>query len=291
MAEEYLYEAELVAFVERHLAVEYLGGDVTVLSGAGSTGWRCLAMTVCFQITGGAVEVILADGREYRVADGEAFVLPAGLEHKIDRVSSGRLVSRWGDFRLVIFGRSDWVSQPALFSGRSAKRLGEICAALSEKPMDATELVTAAAQRKRWEFELLELIGARCVVAADLSADVAALRRIGPALELMRQQMAANLTLADLAGAVYLSPSRFHALFHKALGVAPLAHLQQMRLERACGLLLSSDLNIAEVGHAVGYGDQFHFSRLFKRSYELSPQAYRKRWWGGLWGAIGEKKQ
>ena len=47
------------------------------------------------------------------------------------------------------------------------------------------------------------------------------------------------------------------------------------RMEKAAELLKLSALSVAEVGRAVGYPNQLHFSRAFKNVHGVSPRAWR----------------
>jgi AraC-like DNA-binding protein len=49
------------------------------------------------------------------------------------------------------------------------------------------------------------------------------------------------------------------------------------RIKRARMLLATGSLRVAEVGQAVGIGDPYYFSKLFKSRVNVSPLAYRKR--------------
>src|SRR5690606_19517486 len=92
---------------------------------------------------------------------------------------------------------------------------------------------------------------------------------------LMQQRLHAPLSRSDLAAAVHLSPTRFHYVFKQAMGVAPLAYLAQLRIQRAQQLLTTTRLRIADIAHAVGCSDAFHFSRQFRKHVSISPYQYR----------------
>ena len=52
--------------------------------------------------------------------------------------------------------------------------------------------------------------------------------------------------------------------------------LNQVRMEKATGLLRRSDETITEIAHVLGYSDPSHFARAFKRSTGFSPRAYTR---------------
>jgi hypothetical protein len=64
-------------------------------------------------------------------------------------------------------------------------------------------------------------------------------------------------------------------LFKLATGYTPNDFLIRIRIHRACELLRETDLSIKEISAALGYDDQFYFSRVFKSVSLVSPREYR----------------
>ncbi|MCU0794066.1 MAG: helix-turn-helix domain-containing protein [Opitutaceae bacterium] len=100
--------------------------------------------------------------------------------------------------------------------------------------------------------------------------------RVLRAIRHMRENLAAPLTLGDLAGVAGWAPSHFATIFRRQTQVPPLLFLTRLRLHRACELLKAGDEPIASVGASVGFADAFYFSRVFSRHQGLSPAAYRR---------------
>jgi AraC-like DNA-binding protein len=98
-------------------------------------------------------------------------------------------------------------------------------------------------------------------------AEPGAVRR---AREFIDASVAANPSLDDIATAAGMSP--FHLLreFKKAVGVPPHAYLVQRRVDEARRLLLKGRA-LKLVAIEVGYSDQAHFSREFRRFYGVPP--------------------
>lgn len=88
-----------------------------------------------------------------------------------------------------------------------------------------------------------------------------------------------DLTLADIARAAGLSVAHFGRLFRREMGAPPMKHLTQVRIDRARELLNRSDLQVGEVGFAVGFADRLHFSRVFRQYVGVSPQGFREGGW------------
>ena len=100
-------------------------------------------------------------------------------------------------------------------------------------------------------------------------------RRLRRAVELMDAHLDQELSLADLADAVSLSPSHFAHLFRELIGLTPHGYLTNLRLERARGLLVETDLSITEIATRVGFRSPSHFATAFRTVTGASPRAYR----------------
>ena len=102
------------------------------------------------------------------------------------------------------------------------------------------------------------------------------------ALEFVDANLAADLSLADIAAAAALSPYHFARLFKRATGETPLGHVARRRIERARELLRGGDHSVAEVAGRVGFADHSHFTRTFKRLTGVAPSTLlprdRKAW-------------
>src|SRR5262249_10885535 len=100
-------------------------------------------------------------------------------------------------------------------------------------------------------------------------------RRLRRAIEFMSDNCGRELSLAEIAGAAYLSEFHFARLFKKITGATPYAYLASLRIERARRLLAESDLPITEVGAEVGYASQSHFTKVFREATGMTPKAFR----------------
>ena len=102
-----------------------------------------------------------------------------------------------------------------------------------------------------------------------------ATKDFAPLLDFMQQRLAQPVGLAELARAARLSPAHLSSLFREQMGLPPVAYHTHLRIRRACHLLESTTLTIAETAHASGYDDPYHFSRVFRRETGVSPRHYR----------------
>ncbi len=64
-------------------------------------------------------------------------------------------------------------------------------------------------------------------------------------------------------------------VFKKHTGTTPIKMLTEIRIHHAKQLLTTTEMTIQEIGDAVGYPDQFHFSKTFRKIVDCNPSAYR----------------
>lgn len=86
-----------------------------------------------------------------------------------------------------------------------------------------------------------------------------------------------NLSVNDAAKKLFFSPAYLTRLFKEVTGVAPSQYIIDLRMREACDLLTKHSLSILKIASAVGYKNQFYFSKEFKRYYSVPPSRYTKK--------------
>ena len=95
-------------------------------------------------------------------------------------------------------------------------------------------------------------------------------------LAYVEANLAKSIRNGDLADVARLSPFHFNVSFRKSVGDSPHEYIIRRRIERAQGLMLSTDASLSEIAITCGHADQAHFTRLFKRVVGESPGAWRR---------------
>ncbi len=92
----------------------------------------------------------------------------------------------------------------------------------------------------------------------------------------IQNHLAEDISLRHLAGEFHLSPQYISQLFKNEIGVNFLAYLTTVRMEKAKTLLLTTALPVAEIAEATGFHDYRVFSKVFKKTENMTPMQYRK---------------
>jgi AraC family transcriptional regulator len=82
--------------------------------------------------------------------------------------------------------------------------------------------------------------------------------------------------VSELADQVNLSPHYFSLLFKRTFGISPHRYVLQQRIREAQRQLASGRMDISELALHLGFSDQSHFSRAFRRLTGMTPQRYRR---------------
>lgn len=94
----------------------------------------------------------------------------------------------------------------------------------------------------------------------------------------LQQELHQEISVGRLAEICGVSERSLLRHFRSHLGVSPLEHIQNLRVERAKALLESTHLSFDEIVERCGYSDSASFRKLFKRATAMTPGDYRERY-------------
>ncbi|WP_108512367.1 helix-turn-helix transcriptional regulator [Bradyrhizobium algeriense] len=97
------------------------------------------------------------------------------------------------------------------------------------------------------------------------------------AIERLRSNSEADVSLAALASEAGLSRFHFCRAFKESTGLSPHAWLRQHRLEQAMNMLRDTDESVVSVAAALGYASQTAFAAAFRKLTGETPSYWRRR--------------
>jgi len=84
-----------------------------------------------------------------------------------------------------------------------------------------------------------------------------------------------KISLGDLASMAGLSPNHFARAFQQSVGIPPHQYLLRRRLEHVEQMLRDTQLPLAQIAQSVGFSDQAHLARHFRRLTGMPPSLAR----------------
>jgi AraC family transcriptional regulator len=100
-------------------------------------------------------------------------------------------------------------------------------------------------------------------------------RWLDEARSLLHDRSGERLRVSEVAAAVGVHPVHLSRQFRAHYGTPMGGYLRTLRLQEAAQRLVNSDATLADIALAVGFFDQSHFAREFKRQFGVTPLAYR----------------
>lgn len=99
---------------------------------------------------------------------------------------------------------------------------------------------------------------------------------LGKVLAAMENDLSASPSNEELAAICHMHPTYFIRYFKAEVGYTPQAYLSKLRMARACTLLRTGRLGIAEIAARLGFYDGMYFSKVFKKNFSMTPTEYRR---------------
>lgn len=162
--------------------------------------------------------------------------------------------------------------------GQLHSAVAELLRALSETLPDES---SSAAERLRRARAMLEAVEMQAPPAAAAAAPSTARRGLAPwqvrrVLAYIDANLDKSIRNKDLATVARLSEFHFNVAFRNSVGNSPHEYVIRRRMERAQGLMLSTEAPLSEIAVECGLADQAHLTRLFRRVVGETPAAWRR---------------
>ncbi len=224
------------------------------------------------------------EGRLYEVCEGDLLVLNPGMAHQARLLPGSEIPST--EF-FVGFSDLQFRGYPYNYlplpgdkpilhtEGELRQKLFKLCASMETENAVCREgryfmlkayLMQMILFVAREQCEPIENQGGRAFESANRKYVVEQI------IDYLEDHYNEKISLDQIAANMYFSPYYISKIFKSETGDTLIRHLINLRLERAKELLGQGGTgSIQEVAAAVGYEDAYHFSKLFKKRYGISP--------------------
>lgn len=119
---------------------------------------------------------------------------------------------------------------------------------------------------------------AHCLASACYtpSLDARSSERIHKAFEYLMTELTGDLRLSVIAQRLDMSEPGFSRFFKRVTGHGFIDLMRKFRVQRACRLLLQSEMSVADICFEVGYANLSNFNRHFRIEMNQTPSEYRR---------------
>jgi hemolysin activation/secretion protein/AraC-like DNA-binding protein len=154
-----------------------------------------------------------------------------------------------------------------------AKRLAQIFAQ-DQAPTLSERLAFTQAFAELVEPQLHEALNVGLAKEKNQQDAKARLREV---VRQLPQSELSNLSLRQMAKMLHCCERHASRLFREEWGTGFLSYVSDLRLQKACHLLLHGKLKIVDVALESGHGSLAHFNFAFKRRFGMTPTEWRQR--------------
>ena len=100
--------------------------------------------------------------------------------------------------------------------------------------------------------------------------------RINKVCTYIQNHYSESITLKQVSELVFMTESNFCKFFKKATSTTFSDYLNDLRINEACHLLLSSEDTVSKIAHNCGFESLSYFNRVFLRKKQVTPSGFRK---------------
>lgn len=128
-----------------------------------------------------------------------------------------------------------------------------------------------------WQAEFLVFLHAAIAEAGAAKAERSPKPGIERSIAFMHAHFDQKIRLESLSEIAGFAPTSYSREFKKQKGKPPIEYLNAYRIGQAKRMLMERGSSVKKTAAASGFGNEFYFSRLFKREVGISPTLYMKR--------------
>lgn len=254
------------------LPIKAINAGYLVTGGRGRHADRVMDSFEIIYVSSGNLGIAEEDV-EYSVEEGEALILFPGRRHWGTKDFERSLNFYWLHFTLeeeAIRTGQDIMALPQLIRLRKPEQFEELFRRFIKRQNVCRE------DRTLLNLVLLELL---CELSDSLSPMEVSGQKVllaNLAGQYIRNHLEEPLSASMLADKLDCSPDYLGRVYNAVYGKTLTDGIHEARLNKACRLLIGSNLTGNEIAYACGYTDVDYFRRIFKRYMGVTAKEYRQ---------------
>ena len=241
------------------------------------------------------------DGQQFTVTTGQFLILPPNRLHRGTKACRTETIFHWLHFYTTgSFSCSETPVRDSNVIQKSSQQFekkpfhislpqyGAILKELQPNMLDIMEQITQVRidrkeNSKRFsdntipQLKLQQLFFTLLTYIGESSAEIQSHDAAAEIFAFLNDHYKENLCLTDIADHFSFHPSYVIRLLKKRYQKTPGQIIQQLRLEKAAQLLITSNSSIQTIAYETGFNDGGYFTRLFKRHYGVTPHQWRNK--------------
>lgn len=217
-----------------------------------------------FYIEKGAFEVQIGQRIE-TVSEGDVFVISPDYLHSFTCDAGATLL-----YAGLFFSSAAGGAYPPCFRVKDkslAERLEKVCIEADGQGADFLAQSAGALMSPLGEMLLSFFPGSSRGTEDVLSAKIK---------NYLHRHMCENITVKDIAAALYMNHHYLGEYFKKHNGVTVKEYLLELRMQKAFKLLKEDKLTVSQIAEALGFDTVQYFSTKFKAYYGMTTAKYRQ---------------
>lgn len=217
--------------------------------------------------------VLETEGKTFAIGEGAVFFLPANREHRYHGKDANWITS-WislagetMDEVLKSFGLEDCVVISGADTSHCERIMRQILMELKVNRLNGMERSSVHIYELLMEVHMLRTEQAR--------PQGKGVYRVLPLLDYIDEHITEQLTLADLAKVLDVTPQHLCRAFKEAFGMRPFEYINRRRIQISKRYLADRNMKIATVATQVGIHDVSYYCYNFKRLEGVTPNEFR----------------
>ena len=115
------------------------------------------------------------------------------------------------------------------------------------------------------------------VEAVEMKRGGEVFEKFSPAFRYIEENISREIKIPELARTVNLQENYFTNLFTKYFGTSPVRYVNLQKIKHAQLLIYKGSLSLKEIAQQTGFGNEFYFSRVFRKISGTPPGEFRSR--------------